>query len=72
MSEPILVRLAKPMRGAPEDALLPADIARAMLASGEATNPRDRFGSPATPAPAPAPAPPPEKAAYKTRAMRPK
>ena len=69
-SEMILVKLTPPRRGAPENALLPAHIAWAMLAAGEAADPRDRFGN-AVPAEAPAPAPEPApKAAYKTRAMR--
>jgi hypothetical protein len=66
MDEPILVRLKTPMRGAPEDALLPAHVARDLLARGEATDPRDRFGK-AIDASVPDPA---ARAAYKTRAMK--
>jgi hypothetical protein len=77
-SAPVLVRLVKPMRGAPEDALLPAEIAWAMLATGEATNPRDRFGASVEPPASTGqgvlstepPARPAEKARYANRAMK--
>lgn len=47
----ILVELTRDMRPrrAGDDALLPDAAALALLASGDARNPRDRFGAPVDP-----------------------